>query len=309
MLIWLLACQGDPLPEDTSAQAEDRLESLSTYTADLEDDEVEPVDLELLQIETQAVIDRLVSLNGSAVAPAFEATRAWGDENCPLYNFYSETASYYDCSCNTRDGSSFYGDAFYATYEGTEDDGETFERFELFSHARSEGISGERFYSAGSTVVESRTYADGSARFFSRDLGLMFSDVEGTADSWISSGLQNDMTQTLTTTSGGMPASFNANGSIASLGGTFDAIWLESFLIGSEASGWQCAGEPSSALWMRRDDGLWVEITFDVPQGSAEAPEDRTLCDGCGRATVGGVDIGAICLDFSALFDWSGAPW
>ena len=58
-----------------------------------------------------------------------------------------------------------------------------------------------------------------------------------------------------------------------------------------------CTEGPQGSASVRLKDGIWIEVVFG----------DR--CDGCGTALWDDAEIGTICPDFSAWFDWEDAPW
>ncbi len=306
-IVWLissmsgLACKEPPAPADEP-------ELPTPYEHALDDGVSEEIDLAQLETEMQAVVDDLLQMNATLAYPAFDVALGWADEVCPEFKYLTETTTYYDGMCETRDGTSFYGDAFYAVREGSDPDGTTWERVDLFAHTRITAPSGEMYYSAGPALDSHVTRPDGSREHRSELLGVHSSNLEA-AEGWVGAGIINDLTIMATSMTIGDPQKVTVTGALDGLDGQWPSAWVESLQIGSTATDWACDGEPYGALWMRSQGGTWVKVSFDTLSSGGQAPEDTTRCDGCGAVTVHGEELGEVCLDFSPLTDWKDSPW
>lgn len=93
-------------------------------------------------------------------------------------------------------------------------------------------------------------------------------------------------------------------GGVIRLEGPVAAVALRGLTLDARA----CGGEPEGriSLWQQAD-GLarWYDVDF----GAASGPEPSDACDGCGRVSVEGVDIGEVCAPLGALAEWEVGPW
>lgn len=79
------------------------------------------------------------------------------------------------------------------------------------------------------------------------------------------------------------------DGTIGNLPAPYASVSFQALAWTDPRLGGSCALEPTGAVELRHDDGPAYRVTF----GDA--------CDGCGRISVLGFDLGEMCADFSAL--------
>lgn len=122
----------------------------------------------------------------------------------------------------------------------------------------------------------------------------------GASDGWLAEDLSLQLD--LDARTSGAPATGGRDvwldGSIARLGGTFDAVEFDNLTW----PGATCADEPDGDIWLHDDQGLWYTAHFD------------STCDGCGTLIANEglptqVDLGPICPDFSTVTVWGADPW
>jgi hypothetical protein len=86
-----------------------------------------------------------------------------------------------------------------------------------------------------------------------------------------------------------------ADGSVARLGGTFDALELTGFVWPGVA----CTIEPDGVVEVHDDRGIWYTVHFG-----------DGACDGCGAITdAAGASLGDACPDFTGVREWGADPW
>ena len=99
------------------------------------------------------------------------------------------------------------------------------------------------------------------------------------------------------------------NGAFSGLAGDVETVAFEGVIVTEETVGSACDLEPAGTISVRAADGNWYDVVFDAPAELGEPMDDPSLCDGCGTAWFRGDQIEDVCVDFTRLLDWEGAPW
>jgi hypothetical protein len=167
-----------------------------------------------------------------------------------------------------------------------------------------DGVASDSFY---------RLEADGYSRFVyssAIDATVTGRDVFD-ADSLTPGGFRSDLFLYVT---GGDVDTFEARGDIYLFGPElmerFDSIGVDVWLPGaSGAAPGDCTLEPLGWIGLRDAEAYWYDVVF-LPRSrddiiGEEYPNDPlSICDGCGRLYVQGVEQEIeVCLDFSTIFD------
>lgn len=145
---------------------------------------------------------------------------------------------------------------------------------------------------------------------------LMDATVTGrdvfTADSATPEGYRTDLTMSLT---GGDVDNFEARGNVylftPQLHDRFDSIGVDMELQGPKGAGPDaCTLEPLGWIGLRDENAYWYDVVF-LPRFQEDivdidyANDPLSICDGCGRLYVQGIEQEGkeVCIDFSFLFD------
>jgi len=160
----------------------------------------------------------------------------------------------------------------------------------------------ERFNGAGSLSHLTGGSESEGTTFWARSISGVFSwSGEVDEESWFTGDASLDW-EVRVDRDEDDTVSVSLSGGITGLpetGGIFAADELKFTHSPSDSS--TCADEPEGSLFVRTDDGSWVEVGFDAADGGA--------CDGCGTAVWQESELGPVCLDVSRLYDWEDAPW
>lgn len=145
------------------------------------------------------------------------------------------------------------------------------------------------------------------------DATVTGADIFG-PDALTPDGFRTDLFMSIT---GGDVDTFQARGNVyfftPQLHGRFDSIAVDMSLVGpTGAAPTDCQLEPLGWIGLRDADALWYDVVF-LPRfredivGEPYPNDPLSVCDGCGRLYVQGIEQEGmeICVDFSFLFDGS----
>lgn len=222
------------------------------------------------------------------------------DADCPSW-YNADGIDYWYDSCTSSAGTSFDGYVYALPYDGyVDEDGTVYDGVQLYGLARIVTQEGRSFEAGGgAAALSGLTVAGARVSYSYLESGFQDSAAEGT---W----LDGSMDPALTVWASWDPASTGnyilVDGVLNGLDGAIEALVLDEVSMGNEAA-WGCELEPTATVSALDREGNWVDVVFEA------ADKDDPLCDGCGAGFVGGLSIGEVCADFSALVDWQGSPW
>ena len=276
-------------------------------------------------------VNLMVTVNTQAPFDAHKASMALREAGCP--DFYTgevtvglETAGdedgvlWYD-DCQLFDGRYFDGWLWWETDvvedgDPTTIDGRTSDAYRRLEgdaivgtadgvQLEFDGVATDTFYRLQAEGYERYTYSS-SVR------GTVTGDAPFPEGSITPRGYRTDL---FMYTTGGDVDLFQARGNVymfeAQLQGRFDSIEVDMSLVGpTGAAPGDCIQEPLGWIGVRDPDALWYDVVFQPRSeediiGEPYVNDDLSLCDGCGRLYVQGIEqVGVdVCVDFSFLFE------
>lgn len=312
MIPWLvlLACQptledGDPAASpDGGAEADPP----SGYVYEGDDAPPASFDAEALGLAIAEALAVAPGITGTPVLDAYFSMLDLADPDCPDWYEQDGNVFWYDV-CTSDRGAFFDGYGFYYPYDEVDLDGSgtLWSGDYLYGVATIDAPEGDSFHTGGGVQVLTgyNPEYNGFTAMSQVQGGFLWTAPEA-ADTWIGAGLQPDLYLYGVDYPDYGGRGLYLEGGLAGLDGDATAVVFSGLLLYHEVLGSPCEDEPEGTISVRDADGRWWDVRFDTPP---EGPMDADLCDGCGTASLGGVDQGQVCVDVSALLDWEITPW
>lgn len=309
LLPLLLACSVDP--DDSALPATEEEEYVpAPYIVEEESPPESAFSASEVEAALGEAISLAMSLTGQPVFPAYFAVMEGADDACPNY-YESEGNVYWYDVCTSEQGTAFNGYSFYYYYDHYYIGDEAYTGDALFGVAQVQDDDGHLFQ-AGGTAYDLIVEGDGYQYWYSVAQGGFSYDGREANGTWLEDGLAPDMLQYVYYVPSVDARGYVMQGSVSGLTGGFSAAVFDGIQILDEVLGQyfgaNCSEEPGGIVSMRDEAGNWYDILFDGPSNaSATTPEG--MCDGCGEAFFRGESVGQVCVDFTVLNAWTGAPW
>lgn len=318
LLFWLVGCGSDtgigaaPAGVDLDTTATVVPVNPSPYVVeDDETDGAEALPLEAVSTGVTSALTAALSLDPRVLFRAHADVMRAGDAACPavLDDYYTTYGYYYwYATCASDAGTSFDGYGYY--YDTTERDYGSYYAHEAdywYGLADIRTGDGQRFEMTGSASYYDYDYPGAYTYYSWSMLGDFVWTGPDYANTWLGQDLSTQLSGWAYRYLSGATA-MSLDGSIGGLEGAFDAANLRQVVMISTSAGSNCESEPGGTISVRTSDGEWYDISFDGPKywGATTFPPD---CDGCGRVSHRGVEIGEVCPDLSSLLGWAERPW
>lgn len=306
MLTLLLACA--PTGDDSATKEAEY--TPAPYIVPEEDPPTASFSAAELEGAIAEALSLAVALNGSAVFPSYFAVMEGADEDCPNYYETDGNVYWYDV-CTSSHGTEFNGYSFYYYYDHYDPgDGGIYTGHAVAGVAQVWDAAGHTF-EAGGTAYDLLIEGDGYQYWYSVAQGGFSYDGPEADGTWLEEGLAPDMVQTVYYVPDADAKGYALQGSVSGLTGTFSSAVFDgvTMLDSTFATYYDaCPLEPGGLVSLRDNDGAWYDVLFDgYTDAQPTTPED--LCDGCGQAYFRGEALGEVCVDFTGLNTWEGAPW
>lgn len=300
VLLALSACGTEPDPVSAPPVAPPELITSpeAPFVSPPDEEAGDGVDIALLISSANEAITLAASIAPDPILAAYRDLATGAEPACPA--IYSDgTVDYWLDSCTTSSGTLFEGfgvdaavsiDDGYSSYD-VESTGGT---------ARIEDASGIWLELDG--FVQRIDDEDEGVVSSTLILAGRFDTNHPAADgSWLEEGLRPNLV-TSTYDIGSLRAAFFITGAVDELQGAYSAVAFDSCGVIDASIGYGgCDLEPSGVVSLRMPTGGWIDIVFDpIAVDEGIVLEDPATCDGCGRVWDGDVDLGTVCLDFSA---------
>ncbi len=307
MLTLLLACT--PATDDPTAKVDEPYAPAPYIVA-----EADPPVASISASELEGAIAEALSLGtairGDAVFPSYFAVMEGADEGCPNYYETDGNVYWYD-ACTSEDGTEFNGYSLYYYYDHTDaGDGSFYTGDAMSGVAQVRDADGNAF-EAGGAAYDLKIEGDGFTYWYSVAQGGFSYDGPEAEGTWLEQGLSPDMVQIVYYVPNGEAKAYLLQGSVSGLTGTFTSAVFDGITMPDPTfAGYYeaCALEPGGVVSLRDEDGAWYDVLFDgYTDLQPTTPEG--LCDGCGEAYYRGEALGTVCVDFTYLNSWEGAPW
>ena len=308
MLILLAGCAQELGP------AKDSLDGFvpSPYEYTPAESDTDSLDLEALAAELEMQLGTLRSYSAGQLIDSYEDAIEQSDGYCPnAYEVDGNAFWYADCSASS--GTSFRGYMFYNQYESMDlfGDGGVWNATAVAGSADVLHSDGVRIHWGGNGYHAQGVTADEADAYYSHVNGS-FLDDSADPDSVLSEGFsstfgQYAVTKTVALQDGSHATwrGYYANGTLETLGEHVSAIQFTDVGIFDALTGYPCPEEPIGTIGIRSAGGQWMDLVFDVDPNWQLTGE----CDGCGRLTHKGEELGQACLDGSVMLDWEERPW
>lgn len=300
-----------PVDEDTgggsdSGGGEDTGPMPEEYEYPGEDDPPAEWDEDAAALAVQAVLDDLRDHHATPVLGAYSRAMTSASGECPQRTVNGADERWI-ARCSTGAGASFDGYAQVDAYTDQNESGTVWDGWFYYLAAIVETTDGYTLEGGGSMRLQEGEGYDGQSSFrawYTFLQGTIRWDGPGSAGTW----LEDEVTPNL-----GMNARFypdtgahalTVDGALSLPGDTLTALTFRDVRITRDERGAECEVEPKGEMALRDGSGTWYEIMFDTADGMNPAD-----CDGCGTVRRNGEQVGRLCLDFTALTDWTGAPW
>lgn len=313
LLLWLLACDGEPVDTGTAPDPDALEESETLEPPPLSDAEVEALVSDAIAIA--------IDVGPQAAWVGMEPSLARGEVGCPdIYigdapsGLATQIGGWsWEDSCVTSEGVRFDGAVWWKTEAGRGGDDANYvtsvERAWVGDVAVTQAgsdlyvVSGDWADTLSETVTGSKEEFDYSGSFDMSASGLDAFADGATPGGWRAVGLTGAR-------GGGSLDEVDLEEDIyfftPVLGGAVDAIStaLRWSFSENETSG--CTLEPYGWVSLRTVDGLWIDVPFvneGDANGSGQATDGGALCDGCATWYARGVEQGQICPDLGFIWD------
>jgi hypothetical protein len=277
--------------------------------------EEDPPEAEFSAGDVEAAIGEAVALGlglrGADVFPSYFAAMAGADENCPNYYEQDGNVYWYDV-CTSSAGTQYNGYSFYYRYDATDVGyGQLYTGDAISGVAQVADAQGHLF-EAGGTAYDVRIDGDGYVYWYSIAQGAFSYDGPEAEGTWLQSGMSPDMTQIAYWYPDAGAKGYVLQGSVSGLtsgfsSAVFDDVTVLDPTMASYAGG-NCPEEPGGVVSLRDADGNWYDVVFDG-YTDTNPLTPAAQCDGCGEAYFRGEALGSVCVDFTGLNGWEGAPW
>lgn len=224
-----------------------------------------------------------------------------GDGTCPIDGSHNGL-HYVTGDCISADGLGYYGFVQYnQLFDFYYNGGAWNHEFRWVTGTfRVLATDGSTFATQGEIEYHDYTDADGRQAWSSHIWGEFHWTGPSATPGWLGEdlSLQFDMDAHIA----GAPVNDGRwlwlDGSVARLGGVFDAVEFDNLTMPGET----CATEPDGDIWLHDDQGLWYTVHFDA------------VCDGCGQlvaneGTPTEQALGPVCPDLSTVTTWGPDPW
>jgi hypothetical protein len=293
-ILLLAACQGTVTTEEQPIEP-------SAWEWSAPEDLTPVYDEALVTGAIQALADQALSLTSQPIFDGFDAAMALADGTCPAWYEY-EGEIFWRGICYTTDGSWFNGQAFFYAYDGVEfnGDGGTWYADQVSGTNTVQDPEGHAFNMGGYAFLGSGSYPDGTMQWLSTMGGSFSSTWPMAAETWMGQNVQPMVGVSATLTGGSGTRRLYIYGTVGGLGSPATGIEISQFSM--DDGGGSCSVEPTAALSVRDDLGVWWDVHF-------RGEVDHTGCDGCGVVIQGGTEVGTACADFSHMLDWGSSPW
>jgi hypothetical protein len=271
----------------------------------------------------QYVVDLVPSFDGLSATGAYEAAMENHDpsDNCPKY-YEGSAGPFWSDECTDSQGNEYFGQV--TTHENFDSYVSQYmiqPFFDLYGPIYDEdydvddwsGRIEQNYGISGGGTINSPTNFFGFGGYFfyvnvrNQGLEMWNHDVKGSIDwtgsapegSWLALGLVPWLTVSHIRPAGG-DHHREVNGSISNLPGDINTVEFFDVRIVAESLGSSCSLEPSGQIAIRSNAPYWYTVEFDGPAAHDEVTPPE-LCDGCGTAWYGDVELGQVCVDFSPL--------
>lgn len=256
--------------------------------------------LEVLTYDARTVVDAY--LDQLAVSD---------DASCPEVAVDPSGNRYWFDGCIANDGSLYSGFLFYYPQTDASDGTFVFSGDTVSGNARVLDSAGRAIDIQGTASFLSGTAVDGTSNIVVSTLQGGFG-LDAAPPGWLAAGPQSADLTILGLTFTGFPgAAVEVAGAVVvsrGAGDAADGTYAVEFTGNRMVSGplSPCDSEPGGTVAVRDAAGRWIDIAFDGPTDDGGA--DPAACDGCGRASRDGVELGLVCADFFPWLTWEALP-
>lgn len=259
------------------------------------------LDLDSAPSAVNLVISELPRLNGAPMFEVYDEVMSYADEQCPLISSDPEGGSLWDSRCTSSSGAYYSG--FISQFRGMH--GPNYEQ-NMRGEASVVLPDGRTFLIAG----QANTSVNTEVREYSSNVVGVFSwSGEASETAILAEGWETSLSWTAAYSEQNEILRFSAAGNVALPEGTITAVAFDEAKFNND-HGIGCTDEPAGEMALRDEAGTWHSLVFDVTaneDGSLEVADGE--CDGCGTVWDNGVEVGALCVDLSALFLTGYPPW
>jgi len=266
-------------------------------------------DAEAMAVAISTALDAGRGITGAPVFAAYNEVMSSAEDGCPNYYATDGNVYWYD-RCTTSSGSTFSGYSFYYNYtDYAPGDGNIYNGQQLYGVAQMWDAEGHELNLGGSAADVKLTAVDGSYTYwYSVAQGSFSWDGTGTEGSWVTPGMAPDLVLNAIeypTYDGHM---FYMNGGVSGIAGDYASVVFDALTLYDAGIGGACPEEPGGTISVRDANGYWYDLFLDG-QLATEDEVSVAACDGCADAWYQGQNLGPVCVDYSALTSWRGAPW
>jgi len=266
------------------------------------------VDLDALGIALERAAREVLDYDArDVVDPYLAHLAASADPGCPDVTVDPDGNRYWLSGCQSKDGTSWAGFLFHSPVIEVNDGAFVFSGDTLNGNARVAEPQGRALDIQGAAGFLTGTSVDGATDVVVSTVRGGFA-LDDAATGWLADGPQSVDIELVGLSFVAVPGALvQATGSVVT--DTPDGTWAVTFDANAVATGplSDCEEEPGGTVVARDPAGRWIEIDFDGPVVDVTAG-DADACDGCGRATLDGAELGAVCADFTAWTTWEVLP-
>ena len=293
---------GEGEDEDTGDSEETTDPTLSDHEYDGWVDRELP-DLALLELDLQELLDNLYRYNGHNYIDAYSfMIDEWGGD-CPTPIDYGYLIRHPAPSggCTTDSGVLLTGTLDVYPSTGNPRASLRGQMFAFFP-------DGTQAYMGGNGITH--TYNDGATgdrRTWNSTVSGNYYHTQTTDYPWMASSHTASFQMSHAEYHTGYQY-FSIKGDLEAAHGAITALQTDLLYW---STGNLCPTELANNVWVRLEDGQWVEIRFDLTSNDWGGSQELTgTCDGCAMAILDGTELGEVCLDIAPLmWDEGSSPW
>ncbi len=309
-----LACSApaDPKPADDAGAPVDEVvpPADGPYLGEADGFEAPDFDLDALGAGVADLLVGAPALHGGPVIRALDALMVDQGDGCPTWAIDESGNPYWSSACTTPAGTRYDGYGLFLLYDNTEQDGVIWTGTLLYAAMEVSSPEGTQLRANGGAGQLHGISTDGSEVYYALLDGEFAYNGPEAAGTFLEEADVQPALAVWATRSPGSPdgGAVNLSGRLAREGGAVRAVAFNDTLWIGEGWGGSCPDEPAGSLSVLTSEGVWLEVAFDGPTWDS-GPTPAGACDGCGRASYRGADVGALCVDFSAVSALEVWPW